>query len=304
MTGRGPGDTPPSPPAPRLQRTLRRPAEIEGVGVHGGRRVRLRLEPADQGHGIRFVRGDLPGAPEIILSPDAVKRTGVQRMTVLECRTGDSVATVGMTEHLLAACMAAGLTNLRVVLDAPECPILDGSSLEYWRLITDAGFVDQPAPAPFYRLRRPVYMTTPECDIVALPAERMRLTFFGEFQAKGLPDEQVTFDLDRDDFAAEIAPARTFAFYEEIQPLLDANLIQGGSLDCAIVLRDGKPMNTDWRLQNELARHKLLDLLGDLGVLGAPVLASISARRSGHALHHDFIALLKEELIDGSSDRV
>lgn len=288
----------------RHQQTLARGVEVGGVGVHGGRRVRLRLEPAAPDHGIRFIRTDLPGNPEIRLSPDAVRRNGVQRMTLLENRDEAAPATVGMTEHLLAACMSAGLSNLRVLLDAPECPILDGSSLEYWRLIHDAGLETQNAPARFYRLRRPVCLTTPDCDIVALPADRMRLTFFAEFRDKGLPDEQVTFELGRGDFATEIAPARTFAFYEEIQPLLEANLIQGGSLDCAIVLRDGKPMNTDWRLQNELARHKLLDLLGDLGVLGAPVLASISARRSGHALHHDFIALLKEELIDGSSGRV
>jgi UDP-3-O-[3-hydroxymyristoyl] N-acetylglucosamine deacetylase len=291
------------PLAARPQQTIGSVVETQGVGVHGGRPVTLRLEPAPVDHGIRFVRADLPGAPEIAVTPEAVRRTGVQRMTVLESTLANG-ATVGMTEHLLAACMAAGLTNLRALLDAPECPILDGSSLEYWRLIETAGLVSQDAPARLYRLRRPVCFTAPDADIVALPADRMRLTFFAEFRSKGLPDEQVTFELGRDDFASGIAPARTFAFYDEIQPLLDANLIQGGSLDCAIVLRDGRPMNTAYRLQNELARHKLLDLLGDLGVLGAPVLASISARKTGHALHHDFIALLKKELIDGSSVRV
>lgn len=220
-------------------------------------------------------------------------------MTLLEGEGEAKRATVGMTEHLLAACMAAGVTNLKVCLDAPECPILDGSALEYWRLIQAAGIENQSAEARVLRLRRPVALTTPDADLVAIPADRMRLTFFAEFHERGMPDEQVTFDLDQDDFENEIAPARTFAFYEEIQPLLEANLIQGGSLDCAVVVRDGSPMNTTYRLKNELARHKLLDLLGDLAVLGAPVLASISARRTGHRYHHEFITLLKEELTDG-----
>jgi UDP-3-O-[3-hydroxymyristoyl] N-acetylglucosamine deacetylase len=221
-------------------------------------------------------------------------------MTVLESPGPEgAIASVGMTEHLLATCSAAGLTNLDVRINAGECPILDGSALEYWRLIEKSGLREQEKPARILRLRKPVCLTTPHADIVALPADRMRLTFFGEFRDRGLADEQVTFEPDTDDFSTEIAPARTFAFYEEIESMLSDDLIQGGSLDCAIVIRDGRPMNTAYRLKNELARHKLLDLLGDLGVLGAPVLASISARKTGHALHHDFIELLKEELTDG-----
>lgn len=277
--------------------TIAEAVEIEGVGVHGGRRVRLRLEPAPPNRGLRFIRTDLEGNPDISVSPERVRMAGVQRMTVLEASAGSSV-TVGMTEHLLAACMARGLTNLDIRLDAPECPILDGSAQEYWRLLERGGTRLQDAPARVWRLRRPVCLVRPDADIVALPADRMRLTFFGEFHQRGIRDEQVTFELGRDDFATEIAPARTFTFYEDIQPLLEANLIQGGSLDCAIVLRDGGPSNGPYRLKNELARHKLLDLLGDLGVLGAPVQASISARKTGHALHHEFISLLKKELTD------
>lgn len=289
----------PPPGAVRPQRTLARAAEIEGVGVHGGRKVHLRLEPAAAGSGIRFIRTDMNGAPPVAVSPDNVKKSGVQRMTVLQAPPGDrNSPAVGMTEHLLAACMARGLTNLIVKLDAPECPILDGSALPYWKLLEQAGLEDQDQRLRPYRLRRPVCLIRPDADIVALPADRMRLTFFGEFQQRGLPDEQVTFDLDQDDFGSEIAPARTFTFYEDIRPLLEANLIQGGSLDCAIVLRDGSPMTGSYRLKNELARHKLLDLLGDLGVLGRPVMASISARKTGHAVHHEFIDLLKKELTD------
>lgn len=290
----------PEAPVPtRRQKTIERPVEVEGVGVHGGRPVRLRLEPAEPDAGIRFVRTDLPGTPVIPVSPQSVRRSGVQRMTVLESAGENGTpAVVGMTEHLLAACLAAGITNLTARIDAAECPILDGSSLEYWRLLERGGVKSQDRAARVLRLRRPVCLTTPDADLVALPADRMRLTYFAEFRSRGLADEQVTFDVERDDFATQIAPARTFAFYEEIESLLKSNLIQGGSLDCAVVLRDGKPMNTSWRLQNELARHKLLDLLGDLGVLGAPVLAAISARKSGHALHHEFIDRMKEELID------
>lgn len=282
-----------------MQRTIQKSVEAEGVGVHSGKNVHLRLEPAPENSGIVFVRGDLADAPEIPVGPDSVDLSGVQRMTLLR-PPGDrkSNVAVGMTEHLLAACTATGVTNLRVTVDAPECPIFDGSGLEYLRLIERAGIESQSAVARTFGLKRPVVMIKENAEMVALPAQQMRLTYFGEFAHAGLPDEQVTFEVGNDDFTTRLAPARTFCFYEDIQPLLEANLIQGGSLDSAIVLRDGKVMNGEFRMENELASHKLLDLLGDLTLLGGRINASISARRTGHALHHEFLQILREEITD------
>lgn len=277
------------------QHTLRKAAEVRGVGVHTGAQVTLRLEPAPEGAGVVFVRTDLPGRPEIAVRPEAARIEDSRRMTVLE--SADGAARVGMIEHLLAACAGLGVHNLRVELDHFECPIFDGSARPYVEMMLGAGLERQTAPAPSLRLRRPVILRRGGAQIVALPAQRARFTFFAEFRDHGLPDEQVTFEPASGDFAAEIAPARTFCFWEEIEALREAGLIQGGSLDCAIVLRDGQPWRSTFRLKNELAKHKLLDLMGDLAVLGAPVLALISARASGHALHQEFAGLLAEEVL-------
>jgi UDP-3-O-acyl N-acetylglucosamine deacetylase len=295
-------------PQPRTgQRTLRNPAEAEDFGVHSGRRVRLRLLPAAENSGIAFVRTDLPGAPEIPARSENVHRAALQRMTVL--RNGVASAEVGMVEHLLAVCVGLGVDNLRVELDSAECPIFDGSGAAYVRLIREAGLVEQLSPVRRFHLRRPVALLRENCDLVAIPAERVRFTFFAEFRHAGMTDQQVTFDPSREDFASGIAPARTFCFWNDIEGLLNAGLIKGGSTENAIVLKDGRPIklapdgspveDADFRprLPNELARHKLLDLMGDLAVLGGELCALISARASGHSAHQEFARLLQAELI-------
>lgn len=288
------------PPDLETQRTIDRAISIEGVAVHSGSRVRLELEPAEPNSGIVFRRIDLEGAPEIPVGLESLPDRAPRRMTVLEQGGGGkSPASVGMTEHLLASCLGLGISNLRIAVSGPECPILDGSALPYVEALKQAGIREQTGPLRTFRLRRPVCFKNGQVDIVAIPAEKPRFTFFAEFAHAGIPDQQATFDLCRGDFAVEIAPARTFCFYEEVKELLASGLGQGGSNDSVIVLRDGGPMTGDYRLQNELARHKLLDLMGDVAILGAPVRALISARRSGHATHQEFVRLLRKELIDG-----
>jgi len=218
-------------------------------------------------------------------------------MTVLRAAEDENVQ-VGMVEHLLAACAGLGVWNLRARVDGPECPIFDGSALPYAELILSAGPATQTVPQRRWRLARPVAVWTDRGEVIALPAERTRLTTFTELARGGMPDQQATFVPDRDDFLAEIAPARTWCFEDEVQALREDGLIRGGSLDCAVVLRDGGPVGGSFRLQGEPARHKLLDLMGDLAVLGRPVAAMISARAAGHSLHQAFIAELRRHLID------
>ncbi len=282
-------------PWPGLEKTIARPVQAEGMAVHAGEPCSMRLLPAEAGAGIVFIRTDLPGSPEIAGRSESVRADALQRMTVLASADNPD-ARIGMTEHLLAACVGLGVTNLRVEVAGPECPIFDGSAARYVELLAEGGIKTHTAPARTFRLRRPVELHEGDAQIIAIPAERTRLTFFGAFAHAGIEDQQVTFEPTRDDFAREIAPARTFCFYEDIEKLREAGLIKGGSLDCAIVLRDGKPMNTPYRLTDELARHKLLDLMGDLALLGAPVRALISARATGHALHYRFICKLREHL--------
>lgn len=298
MTEKHPGENPATAGTAAVQQTISRPVEAEGVGVHSGQDVRIRLEPAEPETGIVFVRSDLSGSPEIPVRPESINPASARRMTVLETSSGGKSASVGMIEHLLATCAGLGVSNLRVVINGAECPIFDGSARRYVQLIREAGLKSQDIPLLPLRLEHPIGLIRDHAEVIALPADRPRFTFFGEFRHRGLPDQQVTFEPGRDDFAADIAPARTFCFWEEIEALRDENLIQGGSLDCALVLRDGKPLNGEYRLTNELARHKLLDLMGDLAVLGRPVAAWISARASGHALHHEFVQLLMKGLAD------
>lgn len=266
--------------------------------MHSGLPVKLRIEPGEPDTGIVFVRGDVHGEPEIVVRPENVVPDALNRMTVMRGES-HSEATVGMTEHLLAACAGLGVVNVRVVLDAPECPIFDGSAQRYVELLREAGTKSQGKPQRCFRLRKPVGLIKDRAEIIALPAERTRLTFFAEFRHAGMDDQQVTFEPARDDFASLVAPARTFCFEKDIAQLRKAGLIKGGTLDCAIVIKEGEPTQGTYRLKNELARHKLLDLMGDLAVLGAPVLAMVSARATGHALHYEFVRMLQKELIDG-----
>ena len=284
--------------------TLARAAEASGIGVHSGKPARLRLVPAPPGAGIVFARVDLPGAPEIPAQRERVKREMLRRMTVIAAPEGPAM--VCMVEHLLACCAGFGISNLRVELDGPECPIFDGSGLEYARLIAGAGLDVSDRPRRRFRIARPVALIKDRAEIVAIPAERTRYTFFAEFRHAGMPDEQATFEPGAGDFASEVAPARTFCFWQDVEALRAAGLIKGGSLENAIVLKDGGPIQmregavvpAEYRLKNELARHKLFDLMGDLSLLGGPVLALVSARASGHALHHEFAELLAKELLD------
>jgi UDP-3-O-acyl N-acetylglucosamine deacetylase len=281
--------------APARQTTLARAVEACGVALHSGASIHVRLLPAPADAGIRFRRADLPHQPIIPVSPDAIRRDAANRRTELTEPAGTAVAT---TEHLLAACLGLGLDNALIELDGPELPIFDGSALPYVDLIDRAGLTELDAPRRLWRLRRPVSLVRERAQLHAVPAAQLCLAFVADLAAAGLPCQVASLALHPDTFRAAIAPARTFCFYEDVEQLRAAGLIRGGSLDCAIVLRDGRPIGTDYRLPNELSCHKLLDLMGDLAILGRPIGALISAHATGHALHHEFIDLLRKELFE------
>jgi UDP-3-O-[3-hydroxymyristoyl] N-acetylglucosamine deacetylase len=282
------------------QTTVARPAEAEGIGLHGGQRARVRLAPAPAGSGVVFARMDLPGAPRFCAHEAEPDPSAAQRRT--ELVGPDGLTRVTTPEHLLAACLGLGLDNVLVELDGPELPIFDGSAQPLVELIDRAGIVPlKKAPRRPWRLLRPVVLAEEGREIVAIPAKSMQLAFFATMAHAGIPDQAVQIELAQDRrrsaFRA-IAPARTFVFYEEVEKLRQAGLIRGGSLDCAIILRDGHPIaeSGDYRLPNELACHKLLDLLGDLALLGRPIDALVTARGSGHAMHQAFLKLLAKEI--------
>lgn len=275
-----------SPTAP-LQATLAAPARISGVGVHTGRTVTALLRPAPAGSGIRFVRTDLgTGRGSVPASWRNVVDTRLS--TVLANQHG---ARVGTVEHLLAALRADGIDNLVVELDAPEVPILDGSALPWIALLRDTGLRRQPAVRQVLRVLEPVEVDQGERRIRLLPAAEGRFSIGIDFTHPAIGRQQAQCTLEAGDFASAIAPARTFGFLHEIAALHAQGLARGGSMDNAVVLGESGVLNPGGlRFEDEFARHKLLDCVGDLYLAGAPIQGHVIASRPGHALN---LALLQ-----------
>jgi UDP-3-O-[3-hydroxymyristoyl] N-acetylglucosamine deacetylase/3-hydroxyacyl-[acyl-carrier-protein] dehydratase len=269
----------------RRQRTLRTPVEFSGVGSHSGQAVHGRALPAPQDTGVEFVRTDLPDAPPIPahISYHSAKerRTRLQR----------DHAEVDTVEHLLAVCRGLGIDNLKVELSGPELPGLDGSALAYLELFRQAGTVEQPADAREFRLTQPVYVRQGSATLVALPTEKPGLTlqYVASFQEPGIDGGSFQLELDAESFEREIAPARTFCLASEVEALQKAGFGKGANRENTVILGDPQ---MSLRLPGEPVRHKLLDLLGDLHLLGADLHAHIIATRSGHALNAELVRRL------------
>jgi UDP-3-O-[3-hydroxymyristoyl] N-acetylglucosamine deacetylase / 3-hydroxyacyl-[acyl-carrier-protein] dehydratase len=269
----------------RMQRTLRSAVEFSGVGLHSGARVHARVLPAPQGTGIEFVRTDIPDSAPI---PARIAyREAVDRRTRLK-RGNAEVETV---EHLLAACHGLQLDNLTVELDGIEMPGLDGSARELVELFQRTGFVEQRAEAKSYRLEQPVYVREGGATLVALPSERPALTlqYVAAFDEPGIEGGSLQLEVSPASFAAELAPARTFCLASEAQKLLDAGFGKGATRENTVLLGDPDSVQ---RMSGEPVRHKMLDLLGDLFLLGADLHAHVIATRSGHATNAELVRRL------------
>lgn len=276
------------------QRTLKSLTKAVGVGLHSGQRVELTLRPAAPDTGIVFRRVDLPEPVDIPVNAEAVSDT---RMASTIANGGVKVHTV---EHLMSACAGLGLDNLYVDITAEEVPILDGSSASFVYLLQSAGIVVQNAPKRFIRVRKPVEVREGEGGNLKWarldPFHGYKLSFEIEFDhpAVNSTGQRVEFDMGSGRYAREIARARTFGFTRDVEMMRSHGLALGGGLDNAIVMDDVKVLNADGlRYGDEFAKHKILDAMGDLYILGKPLLAAYSAFRSGHALNN---RLLRELL--------
>jgi UDP-3-O-[3-hydroxymyristoyl] N-acetylglucosamine deacetylase/3-hydroxyacyl-[acyl-carrier-protein] dehydratase len=269
----------------RKQRTLRTVAEFSGVGLHSGETVRARILPAPVDHGVEFIRTDLPNA--LPIPAKIAYHSAKERRTRLE-RGGAGVDTV---EHLLAVCRGLSIDNLTVELSGAEMPGLDGSALELMKLIQQAGIVEQPADALVLRLDQPVYVREGSATLVALPTDKEGLTlqYVASFDEPGVDGGSFQLELTPETFGREIAPARTFCLASEVEMLQKAGFGKGATRDNTVVL--GDPSVT-LRLPGEPIRHKLLDLLGDLHLLGADLHAHLIATRSGHATNAELVRRL------------
>ena len=276
-----------------MMRTLCRPVEVGGTGLHLGCAVRARLCP-DARAGVRFARVDLPGAPEVEAHLDFV--TATTHATTLE-NPGNG-ARVQTTEHLLASLWALGLTHCRVELDAPEVPILDGSARGWVEAINEAGTRDLDEARPLWELAEPVWIESGRASVLGLPAtheQGFRLSVAVDFDAPHAGAQLFDGTVAPALFQSQLAPARTFTLQNWVEPLRAAGLIRGGSLDNAILISTDGP-SSPFRFANELARHKALDVIGDLALLfgAGSFRGHIIATRAGHGAHRDWMRKCRE----------
>ena len=277
------------------QRTLKSLTRAVGVGLHSGQRVELTLRPAAPDTGIVFRRIDLPDPVDIRVSATAV--TDTRMASTLSCRN----AKVHTVEHLMSACAGLGVDNLYVDITAEEVPILDGSAASFVFLLQSAGIVLQNAPRRFIRLLKPVEVRdgqgASEKWARLAPYHGYKLSFEIDFghPAVDSTGQQVVFDMSTDSYSKDIARARTFGFTKDVEMMRANGLALGGGMDNAIVMDDYKVLNAGGlRYDDEFVKHKILDAMGDLYLVGKPFLASYSAFRSGHGLNN----LLLRELLN------
>ncbi len=294
------------------QQTLNSSISFSGKGLHTGLRVTMTVHPADPDTGIVFRRTDIEGQPVIPASCDNVVDTS--RGTTIETG-GHRVSTI---EHIMSALWTLGVDNAIIDIDAPETPIMDGSSREYAQAITEVGVVEQPAERKYYQVTEKMVYTIPEkgVAIILYPDDEFSVSLHVDYNSKVIGNQYATFD-PRDDYSSKIAPCRTFVFLHELEPLMKMNLIKGGDLDNAIVVvenpvpdeqldnlkkifnkpdievKAGYLNNLQLRYNNELARHKLLDLLGDFALLGMRIKGRVWATRPGHFANTEFMKQLK-----------
>ena len=277
------------------QLTIARPVTYSGVGLHTGNQCHMTFLPAEANTGIRFVRVDLKGHPEIAVEPDHV--IGVERGTSIGI-DGSKVHTI---EHVLAALAVRGIDNLRIELDSSEPPVGDGSSLPFWKALQEAGLAELDAERRRYRVEEPIFYEDGNVEITLLPSDRLQVSFSIDFDHPLVRHQFESFEITPDTFEKEIAPARTFGFLAEIEQLREAGLIRGGNLRNAIVIGDDEILSEErLRFPTELVRHKILDLLGDLKVLNVDIQAHIIAHRSGHRTHLALVQILKRRMADES----
>jgi UDP-3-O-[3-hydroxymyristoyl] N-acetylglucosamine deacetylase/3-hydroxyacyl-[acyl-carrier-protein] dehydratase len=277
------------------QHTIAKPISFEGIGLHTGQPCRVEFRPAPPDSGIRFVRLDLPGHPEVPVQPQYARAdTEQMRRTIL--KNGD--AEVHTVEHILAAAAGLEIDNLVIALTSKEpAEPRDGSAAPYVRMFQEAGIVEQPVPRRFFRVTEPVRYEENGVVLVGLPYDGLRITFTIEYEDAFMGTQHATYDIDREVFIREIAPARTFVLQRDVDALRARGMILGGSLQNAVVVQPKGILNQEpLRFENEFVRHKILDFLGDLYILGRPARGHFVSIKSGHATNVRFVQRLAESL--------
>jgi len=299
----------------RFQRTISKPVFCTGIGLHTGLESKIIFKPAPEDYGIHFIRQDVDNCPEIMADIDHV--VDISRGTTIE-QNGVKIFTV---EHALAAVSGLRIDNVLIELTAKEPPVMDGSSKDFVEALQKSGIVEQKKSRRVLEISEPVSYSDPKrgVDIHVVPSDQFRVTFMIDYKLPSLGSQYTAVYNMQEDFAREVAPARTFCFLSEIEELREIGLIKGGALDNAVVIVDKEIDNTEvnrlrslfgikeeiimgangilngkrLRYKNEPVRHKTLDLIGDMALLGVPIKGHVTAARSGHASNVEFVKMIR-----------
>ena len=284
------------------QTTIARPTAISGIGLHSGQRINMTLRPAEAGVGIIFHRK--MDDHTVTIEATSANVVDTRMATVL----GKGDVRVSTVEHLLAALSAYGVDNLHIDIDGPEVPIMDGSAAPFASIIEEAGLHRHPQSRKFLAIRQPVSVIDGEKRVSIIPSRFFRITFDIAFQHPCIALQQRSVKVTSAGFRRDLAPARTFGFLRDVETLKAAGLARGGSLENAIVVDDERILNPEGlRFQDEFVRHKILDAIGDLSLIGYPILGHVRAFKAGHDVNHQLVQKVLEnpenwQLLEFSED--
>lgn len=279
------------------QKTIAKEACFSGIGLHTGNLTTITFKPAPPNSGITFYRVDLPNKPAVKADIDHV--VDVSRGTTI----GVNGVKVHTVEHVLAAIAGLGIDNLNIEVDANETPVGDGSAVPFMMTLKRAGIVEQDAPRQCIEITHPVYYKNDDVTLSVLPSDDLRITMTIAYNHVAVGTQYASFRITPETFEREIAPARTFCFLRDVKMLQDQGLIRGGSLENAVVIGDEAILNDGLRFPDEFVRHKILDLLGDMYLLGKPVRGHVIGVKSGHAMHVMFSKQIKRSLLNGNAPK-
>jgi len=267
------------------QRTISKPVTCSGIGVHSAKKVNITIKPAPINHGIKFIRKDLPDCPSISATYNMVVDTSLA--TVI----GYNGFIVSTIEHLMSCFSGLSIDNALVEMDSYEIPIMDGSAGPFTSLIKSAGTIEQDGLKYFFVIKKPIKLSKDGRSIAIYPMNRFKISYIIDYDHPLIQKQSYSIELNEQTFEHEISCARTFGFLDEYEYLKRYGLSQGCSLENVIVIGKNKILNSDGlRFKDEFVRHKILDCIGDLSLVGMPILGHVVAKKSGHAFNH---ALLK-----------
>lgn len=271
------------------QRTLMNEVGCTGIGLHTGEKVKINLKPAPANSGIKFVRTDLKGHPEVEVRFDNVFDT------TLATTIGTNGCKVSTIEHLMAAFFGLGIDNAVVELDGPEVPIMDGSAAPFVFLIKSGDILEQKSPKQFIVIKKPFKVDDGNRSVCIYPSKKLKITYMIDFQHPLLRNQEYELTFSGRDFVREISTARTFGFMKDVETLKKNGLARGGSLDNAVVIDDFRIINEDGlRFDDEFVRHKILDFIGDISIVGSPIIGHFVVKKSGHFLNQQMLRKLME----------